>query len=329
MGHLGLSRFVRSILPVTYRLPMLRALSSRSPIILLYHGVPPRSANGSVDAASFERHVLFLKHSCEMVTQESIGTRRKASDRLQVLLSFDDGMRNNLTVVAPILERHGVPALFFVSSRHATPGKYLWFVYLRALETHFPGNGFQFRDQYIDLKPAVRHASVERLREFLLTLTPHPAAMYQVIDEELPRLEDFLSEQVIADSYAGMTAEQVSGLAGSPLFSLGIHTVDHPLLTKCATPELTRQVQDNRSWIEGACSRPCNVVAYPSGDYNEAVVEQTRTLGITHGYAVVPHNDRTSLYEIPRVGIYAASLDVLGFKVYWGNHLRRFKVGVG
>ena len=246
-----------------------------------------------------------------------------------MLLSFDDGMRNNATVVAPILRRHRIPALFFVCSRHATPGRYLWFMYLRALERHFAGNGFRFRGEFIDLTPAQRQASVRRLREFLLTLTPHPAAMYQVIDGELPRLEDFVSEPVIADSYAGMTAEQVGELADRQLFVLGIHTVDHPFLTKCNSQELMQQMQHNKIWIESACQSPCNIVAYPSGDYNEAVMDCNRRLGIAQGYAVVRKMNSNSSYEIARMGIYGTSLDVLGFKAYWGNHMRRFNVNVG
>ena len=161
------------------------------------------------------------------------------------------------------------------------------------------------------------------------TLTPHPAAMYQVIDQELPRLEDFISSHVIADSYAGMTTEQVSEVAADPLFSVGIHTADHPFLTKCSTREARDQIQRNKTWLENACNRPCNMVAYPAGDYNRDVIEYTRNLGITYGYAVTPNTNSDSLFEIPRFGIYATSLDLLGLKVHWGIHLRRLKVHVG
>jgi peptidoglycan/xylan/chitin deacetylase (PgdA/CDA1 family) len=153
--------------------------------------------------------------------------------------------------------------------------------------------------------------------------------MYEVIDEELPRLEDFVSEQAIEDSYAGMTAEDVGNLGDWPLFSIGIHTVDHPFLTKCSSQEVFDQIRHNKMWIESACQSACNIVAYPSGDYNKAVIDCNRRLGIRYGYAVDWKMSRTSSYEIPRVGIYATSLDVLGFKAYWGNHLRRFKVDVG
>src|SRR5207244_9195264 len=107
----------------------------------------------------------------------------------------------------------------------------------------------------------------------------------------------FISSHVIADSYAGMTTEQVSEVAADPLFSVGIHTADHPFLTKCSTREARDQIQRNKTWLESACNRPCNMVAYPAGDYNRDVIEYTRNLGITYGYAVTPNTNSDSLFR--------------------------------
>ena len=95
--------------------------------------------------------------------------------------------------------------------------------------------------------------------------------MYEAIEEELPRLEDFVSRQKLADCYAGMTAEQVDELSRDPLFSIGVHTVDHPFLSKCRAEEARRQILDNKKWIEKVSDKPCDSIAYPSGDYNAEV----------------------------------------------------------
>jgi len=328
MVHPGLRRIAEAVLPLSYRPPFVRALSSRFPLALLYHSVPRRNGAG-MDEGAFERQLLFLKQYCDFVTQEELGERRKPLDRIQVVLTFDDGMRNHATVVAPILRRHKVPAQFFVCSRSATPGQYLWFVYLRAFERHFAGTGVRFRGELLDMSPAHRRRNVQRLRAFLLTLTPHPAAMYRVIEDELPRLEDFVSKDVIADSYAGMTAEQTGELAASPLFSVGVHTVDHPLLTKCTAQDMAAQIQRNKTWIESICNVGCDSIAYPGGDYNRAVIDSSRQVGIVCGYAIIPNAHGNSPYDIPRVGVYATSLAILGFKAHWGHYIRRLRLRVG
>jgi peptidoglycan/xylan/chitin deacetylase (PgdA/CDA1 family) len=239
-----------------------------------------------------------------------------------VLLTFDDGFRNNAEVVAPILRRHGVPAVFFVSSRHAMPGKYLWFTYLENLAKHFKGAGFVFRDRFMDMSPGRREATVSELRETLLRLEPHPGAMYRAIEEELPPIESFLSESDLLDRCAGMSAEQVGELARDPLFSIGVHTVDHPFLTRCEGDEVERQIAGNKAWLERASKRECDAIAYPLGDYDAEVLQRCRKLGLTRGYAVTPQLKKDPLFELPRVGIYRPSLDYVGFKVQHGNLIR-------
>ena len=176
-----------------WRFPFARTLVSRQPVICLYHGVPAR------DGAVFEQHVLFLKRHFELVSPAQLENRRKRLDRLRVLLTFDDGFRNNAEVVAPILRKHDVSAIFFVSSRHAVPGQYLWFSYLSALEDHFRGQELHFRGDFFDMSAGNRRRNLERLQKILLGLLPHPAAMYRAIDEELPRLADFVSDRDVAD----------------------------------------------------------------------------------------------------------------------------------
>src|SRR5262245_40546475 len=131
-----------------WKLPFLRLFSSRKTVILLYHGIPKRGDVTNIDGTEFERQVLFLKQHFEVVSANRLGETRKGQDRIRVLLTFYDVFRNHAEVVAPILRKHDLPAIFFVSSRHSVPGKYLWFTYLRALERHFFGDGFSFCGEF-------------------------------------------------------------------------------------------------------------------------------------------------------------------------------------
>jgi peptidoglycan/xylan/chitin deacetylase (PgdA/CDA1 family) len=303
-------------------------VAPRTPVVLLYHGVPVDDRD-PVSARAFENQLAFLSEHCEFVSPGQIEDRRSPYQRLRVVLTFDDGFRNNAEVAAPILRRYGVPAVFFDSSRHATRGKYLWFSYLRALERFFPGEELAFRHTSLDMRPAARAESVQWLRRTLLALTPHPTAMYQAIDSELPPLEDFVGAQSLADLYSGMTAEQLATLAADPLFSIGIHTEDHPFLTRCEPDEALRQVQRNQKWIEDVCGRPCDTIAYPGGDYDDAILDMCRQTRIAHGFAVIPRSAHRSGMEIPRIGVYAESTAALGFKAHWGSALRRAGLRVG
>jgi len=317
------------LLAIGWRSPWIRALSSYRPVILLYHGVLDQRNVTDIDAKTFEMHILLLRRHFEIVSLTSIQGKRKVLARIRVVLTFDDGFRNNAEIVAPILRKHNVPATFFVCSRHSDTSNYLWFSYLRALEEFFRGSGFHFRGRFIDMSSDRRRGNIQRLGEVLLSLKPHPVAMYEAIEKELPHLEDFVSEGQLQGLCAGMTKDQIAELAADPLFSIGAHTVDHPFLTKCEPDEAYRQIRENKDWIERVSGRSCNVIAYPSGDYNETTLEQCRSLGFVQGHAVIPVAKINSQLELPRLGIYSTSLDILGFKVQWGNLMRTFGVKVG
>jgi len=83
-----------------------------------YHDIAPRRPGDryTIDAATFERHV------------EAFG--QSGSD---VLLTFDDGMRSAIEVVAPILERHALRATFFMITKAISKPNYLGVDELRAL----------------------------------------------------------------------------------------------------------------------------------------------------------------------------------------------------
>ncbi len=312
-----------------WRFPAARVLSSRLPVVLLYHGVPELERDSGLAREVFDRHVGFLKKHFEIVDPAATDRPRRTSDRIRVILTFDDGFRSSAKVVAPILRSHGTPAVFFVSTRHAVPGKYLWFAYLKALRQWFPGKSLTFRGATIDMAPERRGAAIARLRETLNGLSPYPQRMYRAIEEELPALEEFIPERDLLDLWVGMSADQVAALDADELFTVGAHTVDHPFLTKCNRGEIARQIGENKRWIEEATGRDCDTFAYPSGDYDLSVIEECRRQGFRTAFAVVPHLRRDNLFERPRVGIYARSVDALGFKVQWGSLMRRARLKVG
>lgn len=318
--------FRRMLMAGGWRLPVPGFLPPHEPVVLTYHGVSAtRDAHGMCETV-FEQHVAFLKRHFDLVPPvgEESATRRHT--RQTVLLTFDDGFRNHAERVAPILRRHQAPAVFFVPSRHTAPGRYLWFAYLRALERHFPGNGFMFRGTFMDMSPGARRRTMAALTAHLLDLTPHPTAMYEAIDQEMPRLEDFVDRRQLDDQCAGMSVEQIEELAADPLFTVGAHTVDHPLLPRCEPAEQVRQIAQNKEWIERLTKRTCDAFAYPGSEYDEAILDRCRAAGFTSGFAGTSARGLTPELERERIGVFFPSLAELGVRVRWSraiSHWRR------
>jgi peptidoglycan/xylan/chitin deacetylase (PgdA/CDA1 family) len=297
-------------------------------VSLLYHGTPRREDGYGVSQSVFESHLLFLKEHFDLVHPNHLEKGAAGKGRDRVLLTFDDGFRNNAEVAAPLLRKHRIPAVFFVSTGHCQDRRVLWFAYLAALRDHYPYRSLKALGERFD-RAGTGAKRVAPLRARLLELRPHPTAMVKAIEEELPALEDFVPPAVLADSYYGMTPEQVAEVANDPLFTVGVHTVDHPYLTRCDDAEGVRQIAENKRWLEGVSGKPVRQIAYPGGDYGAITLECCRRLGITLGFGTDHYLGNGSILEVPRFGIYSGSPETLGFKIKWGGMFRSLGLRLG
>ena len=84
---------------------------------LIYHNVLPRTETfpGSLAPLEFERHIVLIKEKYNPVyLDESGAIVGFAGDKINVLITFDDGFTNNFEYVFPLLLKHGLKATFFL-----------------------------------------------------------------------------------------------------------------------------------------------------------------------------------------------------------------------
>lgn len=120
-----------------------RVLASRGRFVVELHGVHCESADGLPPPLRPSILADDLRHILRWIglrfpflgPEEFLGGRSPG-----VLLTFDDGFANQANVALPLLEEYGVPAVFFVTTRHVEePTDWLPFV-RRQLAEHGRGS---------------------------------------------------------------------------------------------------------------------------------------------------------------------------------------------
>jgi len=258
----------------------------RTPVfqILTYHRVNDDQDPffGSVPTEVFERHMSAVAGTYRVLTVEALVDlmRRGSLPRNALAITFDDGYRDTLTHAAPILARHGLPATVFLATGFIGTAEIPWvdrlalaFKLTRAESVTVPSG------ETVGLA-----SQSDRLRALDMTL----GALKRLPDDEGRRaLESLLEELGVTDRHGFknlmLTWDDVHALAGLG-FSLGAHTVNHPILSRVGAQRAWKEILGSRTMIECACGQPPRAFAYPNGtadDYNETTKRLVRDAGFT------------------------------------------------
>lgn len=95
-------------------------LPKEQAVILMYHSVSPGADYFmNVEPRDFERHMEYIKKSGRPVIALGELVRRLKTEEVldgAIVITFDDGYRDNYTIAFPLLQRYGFPATIFVTT---------------------------------------------------------------------------------------------------------------------------------------------------------------------------------------------------------------------
>ena len=299
--------------------------------ILTYHRVNDDNDAffPSMPTAVFDRHMAYLARSYRVLSVEDLVERmhRRQVPRNAIAITFDDGYRDNLTAAAPILARYGLPATIFLATGFIGTMDVPWYDRI--------GRAFQNTTVVSMTAPWGGALELVSTEQRLAALDRTLAYFKSLTDDEFGRrLNDVLSVLAVDDRpwRKGWMLDWDDVLALKRLgFSVGAHTMHHPILSR-VTPERARnEIVGSRRMIEAACGSAPAAFAYPNGkpeDYSDAVQRLVREAGFT--CAVTTrfglNCQKTPVYELRRggpwehdVATFALKLSVYRLQARYGD----------
>lgn len=266
----------------------------------MYHAVlaaaeqDPAVLKGHVHAEALDRHLRWLSRFATVVSFSDAVEAVRAGERLPgrtVIVTFDDGLWNQAEFVLPLLERYEVPAVFFVATDHIGSDRLLWFNRIVAEAVMRASPARSSSDWLAELREEVESDPGREPSEYVR----------ENLGLELP---DGPQADRLRAALGGMTADQVSALARSPLVEIGGHTVSHPRLVACRRERIDEELLTGRRVLETLTGSRVRFFAYPEGGYDATVVEAARRAGFEAAAAVEPAaGSLDDVFRLPRLVI--------------------------
>jgi peptidoglycan/xylan/chitin deacetylase (PgdA/CDA1 family) len=273
--------------------------------ILIFHRVLPRTDALFPDvptAETFEQHMRWMRNWFNVLPL-SVAIERLYAGTIPpraLAITFDDGYADNEELAAPILQRLGLSATFFVSTGFLD-GECMWndrvIESIRACRSEHIDLRPQGLQKFALSSPATRRQAIETtLKAIKHHEPPHRRAITDAIvaaagQPELPRLM--------------MRPDQVRSLRAMGM-DIGGHTVTHPILTRLDAGGARREIAEGKRELESILGEAIALFAFPNGvpvqDYASEHVALARDCGFKAAVSTAwgAASIRSDPFQLPR-----------------------------
>lgn len=282
-----------------------RASGRRVGLVLVYHAVASETGDRRtqvippIGEEMLDRQVRHLLRRYDVVAPSKIraaAEARRRGRRLPVALTFDDDLACHATVTAPLLERHGTTAAFFVSGASLdSPNRFWWEDLQAALD-----RGAVQEADLASVDPCLVEAAVEHADRAAARLA---GAIEVLAPEEREEIGRTLRERAGPPPVdAGLRRDAIRRLAAAG-FEIGFHTSRHDRLPDLDDAALRAALETGVPELEAVTGHPLTSISYPHGRADPRVADAARAAGFEHGFTgearvVTPDDDPLLLPRI-------------------------------
>lgn len=303
-----------------------RAVSGARLTVLIFHRVLAHEdpLDPSIPSApTFELLMDWLRSFSTVVSLEAAVPALAAGTlpSRAVAITFDDGYADNAAIAAPILERLGMTATFFVSTGFLNGGR-MWNDTIIESVRLWPHDEMNLDCLGLGRHPmrtvSERIDAMERVIAQVKYLAP--GSRLDLV-ERIPRLQGLELPRDLM-----MTDDQVRQLRRLGM-GVGAHTVNHPILSSAAPEEARWEIVAGKEQLEALLQESIGLFAYPNGmpdvDYRRDHVRMVREAGFIGAVstAVGAASAESDPFELPRFTPWARKPMKFGLQLL--DNLRR------
>ena len=290
----GKTRLLSTFLFRTGLLDILKRRRCDQLVVLNYHRVRPDDGDVYTPfddkvygptVSQLDEQMGWLKRHTRILSEAEVIAclnRRSGPGESSVLITTDDGYRDNYTRVFPVLKCHDIPAIFFVPTRFIEERRLGWWDRLAYVLKKNTKPQITYEGRTLDL--AQRDQVFAILKRFIvdgLVTAPHelPEHIAALCEVDPPSAEEQDGEL--------MTWEQLRELREHEIV-IGSHTHSHPILSRIDASLQRAELAESKQVISMKTGATVRSLAYPTGardHFTTATQRIGRELGYDLGFS--------------------------------------------
>lgn len=317
-----------------YRSGLLRRIAkarcTRKAVVLMYHRVAagdgPAENHGAAGIAvtrdTFEKHLDFLEKNFRVMSQsEYLGCLEKKGDfpAGSILITFDDGWKDNYDNAYPALKKKGLPAVVFPAAGFIGSTELFWQDRLRLClgklhKASGPQGGAGRQEKR--LSRICPSAEVLRVlaadeRRLVPAINSCVAVFKKKPVDEVERIVSTLERITGPDASRPPRRNFLSWPELAEMSENGIdvgsHGLSHTILTQVQdNGRIAHEIRGSREILEFGLHRKVLLFSYPNGSYNREVAGVVRRSGYSAAFGTAPgaNSCNDDPYAMKRINIH-------------------------
>ena len=268
-------------------------------MVIFYHRIgwePLAYHDVAVSSRRFRRQLEYMKsrgyHFLSLVEYHRYlrGEQQLPGD--SIVITFDDGYRDNYTAAFPVLTELGVPAAVFLCTGPIETGTALWWDRVVEAVRSLRAAADAKAPEYAELPARIAGYLQEALDGGVRSASD---AIARLIDElkqystgERERILSVIEPRATSATGTGLmlTWDMIREMHRSGI-SFGAHSVTHPVFSQLTQDEARHELSQSKRCIEERLGEDVTVFAYPYGKdgyYNNASIDAVRECGFRWAY---------------------------------------------
>jgi len=258
----------------------------------MFHGIGDEAHSIEL----LRKKILFLRKHFSIISLEHMLENMRIGKEFvnEVVLTFDDGLKNNAVHAYPILKQYDAPATFYVCPGLIESGSWLW--------NHEARERLRSLSSTQREKLASTWGCNHELEDMISWLKNLDMKLRGDIETEIRECTpSFAPSADQKNAYDIMSWDDLKSLDKS-LITVGSHTSNHVITKELNRDALKHEVVQSKVLLEQRLDRSIKHFCYPNGFFDDASIEVVKSVyqsAVTTDEGLVSSND--DQYLIKRI----------------------------